>query len=89
MVAIIRVVATATFAYVLVAGYFLFKSSPAGGGPGTTEFFLAAIAGWLLAFFGGEVSELFDAPPVNTLLRGAGVLLLLVLAVVAFTHSHV
>jgi len=88
MVALIRVLATVTFAYILFASYVLFTSSPAGGAVGAGEFFLAALAGWLLAVFGGEVAELFDLPPVNALLRGAGVLLLLILAVVAFTQSH-
>jgi len=83
MVAIIRVIATVTLAYVLFAGYLLFKGSPAGGVTGTAEFFLAAIAGWLLAFFGGEVAEFVDLPPINLVLRVAGTLLLLILAVVA------
>jgi hypothetical protein len=88
MVAIIRALATVTFAYVIFASYLLFTRSPAGGTVGAGEIFLAALAGWLLAVFGGEVAELFDLPPVNGLLRGAGVLLLAVLAVVAFTQSH-
>jgi len=88
MVAIIRVFATVAFAYVLFAGYLLVRGSPAGGGTGTAEFFIAAVAGWLLAFFGGEVAELFDLPPANTLFRSVGVLLLFILAVVAFTHSQ-
>jgi hypothetical protein len=88
MVAIVRVVTTVALAYVLIAGYLLFTGSPARGATGTVGFFLAAVAGWLLAFFGGEVAELFDLPPVNTLLRGAGVLLLLILAVVAFTQRQ-
>jgi hypothetical protein len=88
MVAIIRVIATVAFAYVLFAGYLLFTGSPARGVTGTVGFFLSAVAGWLLAFFGDEVAEFFDLPPVNTLLRGGGVLLLIILAVVAFTQSQ-
>jgi hypothetical protein len=71
---------------VLFAAYSLFRESPAGGTTGTVELFLSAIAGWLLAFFGSDVAELFDLPPVGTLLRGLGVLLLLALAIVMFTQ---
>ncbi len=84
----IRVVATVALAYVLFAGHSLFDSSPALGTSATVYFFLAAVAGWLLAFFGSGVAELFDLPPVGALLRGLGVLLLLILAGIAFTQQH-
>ena len=84
----IRVVATVVLAYVLCAGHSLFVGSPALGLSTTWYFFLAAVAGWLLAFFGSDVAELFDLPPVGALLRGLGVLLLFIPAGVAFTQQY-
>jgi hypothetical protein len=88
MATTIRIAATSALGYVFFVGYSLFASSGRGG-PSSSGFFVAAVVGWLLAFFGGDIAEFFICRPVDTLIRSLGVLLLLILAFVAFTQQHV
>ena len=81
-----RIVATIALGYVCLVGYSLFANS--SHWVFVIGFLLAAAAGCLSAFFGGDIAELFDLPPVDTSTRSLGVLLLLVLSFVAFTQQN-